>query len=190
MNLTDPQLFDKIWDSLKIVITAIAILSPFVIVYLLVRIKRIKRDKKSLSDQHQANQKLLEKRVEIYEHMGPRLNDLLCFYSYTGNWKELTPMRIMGIKRELDKHMSSQGALFSDELIAGYNALMQVCFVAFSGWEQEEKIKSQYTLRQEQQTNWDESWIPYFDTNNVLDGTVVKTRYDELMSCFKKELNP
>lgn len=185
MNTTDPQLFGQIWDSLKIAITAIAILAPFVIVFLLVRIKRIK---KSMADQHQENHKLLEKRVEIYEHMGPRLNDLLCFYSYTGNWQELSPENILGTKRELDKYISSHGALFSDELIASYNAFMQVCFVAFSGWEQEEKIKSLYTLRQEQQADWDENWIPLFDTNNVLEGTVVKARYEELMACFKKEL--
>lgn len=141
-----------------------------------------------MSDQHQSNEKLLEKRLDIYEHMGPRLNDLLCFYSYTGNWQELTPMNIMDTKRELDKYMGSHTALFSDALIACYNAFMQVCFVAFSGWEQEEKIKSQYVLRQEQQLNWDDSWIPFFDTKNVLEGPVVKARYDELMSCFKEDL--
>ena len=185
MNATEPQVFGQIWDSLRVVIIIIAALAPFVIAVLLLRIKRIR---KSLSDQHLDNQKLLEKRVEVYEQMGPGLNDLLCFFSYTGNWKELTPMNIMDTKRKLDKYMSSHTALFSDELIAGYKALMQVCFVAFSGWEQEEKIKSHYVLRQEQQLNWDDSWIPFFDTKNVLDGTVVKARYDELMACFKKDL--
>lgn len=185
MNASEPQLFGQIWDSLKILITAIAIIAPLVLVFLLMRIRRMKEN---MAGQHQTNQKLLEKRVEVYEQMGPRLNDLLCFFSYTGNWQELTPMNIMDIKRELDKYMSSHTALLSDELIAGYNGFMQVCFVAFSGWEQEEKIKSQYVLRQEQQPKWDDSWIPFFDTKNVLEGTVVKARYDELMTCFKKDL--
>ena len=185
MNATEPQVFDQIWESLRIVIIIIAVIAPFVIVFLLMRVKRIK---KNMADQQQVNHKLLEKRVEIYGHMGPRLNDLLCFYSYTGNWKELTPIEILGIKRELDKYVSSHTALFSDDLIASYNTFMQACFVAFSGWEQEEKIKSLYTLRQEQQVSWDENWIPFFDTNNVLDGTVVKARYDGLMACFKKDL--
>jgi hypothetical protein len=186
MNSTDPQLFNQVWDSLRIVLTAIVVLAPFIIVFLLIRIQRVK---KRLMNQHLTNQKLLDKRVELYEQMGPRLSDLLCFYCYTGNWKELSPMDIMGIKRELDKHVSSKTALFSDELIAGYNGLMQVCFVSFTGWEHEEKIKSLYKLRQEQQPNWDETWLPYFDTNNVVDGVTVKERYDELMSCFKQELS-
>ncbi len=53
--------------------------------------------------------------------------------------------------------------------------------------ELEEKIKSLYQLRQEHQPDWNDNWIPYFDTKNVSDGTLVKERYDKLMACFKMD---
>ena len=186
MNSPDPLFTDQIWNSLKIVIILIAALAPFIIAIQALRFKRIK---KSLINEHQTNQRLVEKRIEIYEQIGPKLNDILCFYSYNGNWNELSPIAIMKLKKELDKEININTPLFSDDLSEKYNSFMQVCFVSFSGWEHEEKIKSLYTLRQDNNPDWNDDWIPYFDTNNVVDGIQVKERYDELMACFKKELS-
>ena len=71
---------EQIWNSLKIPITIIAALSPFVIAFLVFRYKRII---KGLDEAYQSNQKLVEKRIEIYDRIGPKLNDLFCFYCYT-----------------------------------------------------------------------------------------------------------
>lgn len=182
MNSSDPGFIQQIWNSLKIVIIIVTVLAPIIVVFLVLRFNRIK---KGLINQHQTNQKLMDKRLEIYDQIGPKLNDILCFFSYTGNWKELTPMGILGLKRELDKALSIYTPLFSDSLSQSYNSFMHACFVSFTGWEHEEKIKSLYQLRQEHQPDWNDNWIPFFDTKNVSDGTIVRERYDKLMACFK-----
>lgn len=187
MNPPEAQLGEQIWNSLKIVIIIIAALAPMVVIIQALRFKRIKE---GLINQHQKNQKLVEKRLEVYERMGPKLNDLFCFFSYTGNWKELSPADIMSIKRELDKEINITTPLFSDALGRKYNSFMQLCFVAHSGWEHQEKIKSLYELRQENNVAWKDEWINFFDPNNVLEGIKIKEFYDELMACFRKELNP
>ena len=174
------------WNSLKPAIIIIAALGPVIIVFLTIRFNRIK---KRLINQHQTNQSVVEKRIKIYDLIGPKLNDILCFYSYTGNWKELTPVDILRLKRELDKDIHIKMPLFSDNLSTKYNSFIRLCFVSHSGWEHDEKIKSLYELRQEHILGWKDDWIPYFDTNNVVEATTLKARYDELIEFFKNELS-
>lgn len=185
MSPPEPQLTEQIWNSLNIVIIIIAAVSPVIIAFLIIRLNRVK---KRLINQHQTNQKLIEKRIEIYDRLGPKLNDTLCFFSYTGNWKEQSPTDIMKLKREMDKEINISTPLFSDDLGKKYDSFMQICFVSHSGWEHKEKIKSLYELRQEHIVDWNDDWIPFFDTNNVVEGIKLKERYDGLMEYFRKEM--
>jgi len=52
------------------------------------------------------NQKLIEKRLEIYSELAPMYNDLLCYYIFVGNWKELSPDNIIKHKRIIDKKIN------------------------------------------------------------------------------------
>jgi hypothetical protein len=187
VNSPEIHFTDQIWDSLKIPIMIIAALAPIIIAILAFRFKRTL---KALQTKHQSDQRIYEKRMGIYDRMGPKLNDLFCFYCYNGNWKEITPMDVIRIKKELDKEINTHAPLFSDDLGKKYTGFVQLCFVAHSGWEHEEKIKSHYEIRQESNAEWKEDWIPYFDTNNVVDAIRMKERYDELIESFKKNLNP
>jgi len=187
MSPPDAQVTKQIWNSLHIVISVIAVLAPVLIVFLLLRFRRIKKE---LIHQHQKNQKLIGKRIEIYERIGPKLNDILSFFSYTGNWKELSPPDIMKLKRELDKEITISTPLFSKDLNTKYNSFILLCFVSHSGWEHKEKIKTQYEMRQEHIADWNSDWIHFFDTNNVVEGIKLKERYDGLMEYFKHEINP
>ena len=186
MNAPDPALTGQIWESLKIPILIVAAIAPVIIIILAIRFGRFR---KRLIGQYQNNQKLIEKRIEIYERIGPKLNDLLGYFCYTGNWKELTPLDIMQLKRDLDREITINTPLFSDDLHERYDAFIRLCFVAHSGWEHKEKIKSQYQLRKEHNPEWKEEWGPFFDGNNVVEGIKVKERYDELMEYFKEEVN-
>lgn len=173
--------------NLKIAFFIVAALAPVIIVLLVIRYNRII---KQVKNNQQANQKLIEKRIEFYDRIGPKLNDLLCFYSYTGNWKELTPFDILRLKKELDKEIHVHAPLFSDDLGEKYLDFMRVCFVSYSGWEHKEQIKSLYEIRKEHMAAWIDEWIPFFDTKNVVEAIRLKERYDELMACFKRDLNP
>ena len=180
------QQTEQIWNSLKIPITIIAALAPIIIVFLVFRFKRII---KGLKEEHQTNQRIVEKRIEIYDRIGPKLNDIYCFYCYNGNWKEITPIDIVRLKKELDKDIIVSTPLFSNDISEKYLDFMRLCFVSFSGWEDEEKIKSLYELRKEHNVEWNDDWIPFFDTNNVVEAVILKERYDGLMEYFKMDLS-
>lgn len=186
MNSPEIQLAEQIWNSLKIPISIIAALAPFIIAFLVFRYKRII---KGLDKKYQTNQRIVEKRIEIYDRIGPKLNDIYCFYCYNGNWKEISPMDIVRLKKDLDKDINVSTPLFSNELNEKYIDFMRLCFVAFSGWEHDEKIKSLYELRQEHNVEWNDDWIPFFDTNNVVEAVKLKERYDELIETFKKDMS-
>jgi len=186
MSLLEIQLTDQIWDSLKIAIIIIALLAPVIIALLVFRYKRII---KALKLKQETNQRKVEKRIEIYDRIGPILNDIINFYCYTGNWKEITPPNLIQLKKVLDKEINIATPLFSDDLSIKYSDFIFVCFVSFSGWEHKEKIKSLYEFRQEHSAEWKEDWVQFFDTNNVVDAIMMKERYDELMGFFNEEIN-
>lgn len=186
VDSTQIQLTEQTWTSLKIAIIILAALGPVIIAFLTIRYKKII---KGLKQEHQTNQGIIEKRIEVYDRMGPVLNDLICFYCYSGNWKEITPMDILRKKMELDKDINTYSPIFSNELSKKYSDFIQLCFVSFSGWDHKEKIKSLYELRQEHNEEWNDEWIPIFDTNNVIEATKMRERYDELIEYFKKEMN-
>jgi hypothetical protein len=185
MDLTDVQFTDQLLGNLVIAALILAVLALIMMVVVAFRFSRII---KGMKKKQWTNQKIVEKRMEIYDRMAPRLNDIYCFYSYVGNWKEITPPDILRIKRDLDKEMNIFAKLFSDVLSEKYRSFMLLCFVSKTGWEHDEKIKSLYELRKEQCTEWDDDWIQYFDTNNVVEAPKIKERYDALTDSFKDDL--
>ena len=186
MNLAELQLTEQVWKYLKIALIIIATLAPLIIAFIVFRYKRIIR---RLNRKYESDQKIVEKRIEIYDRIAPKLNDILSFYCYNGNWKEISPIDVLRIKRELDREINVYTPLFSDGLDKKYNDFMRLCFVSFSGWEHEEKIKSLFEIRQEHNVEWDHDWINFFDTKNVIDAIRMKEGYNELTAFFKKELN-
>ncbi|MEN8228115.1 MAG: hypothetical protein ABFS38_08175 [Bacteroidota bacterium] len=185
MSISEIQQTEQIWKNLEIAIMIIALLTPIIIALLVFRFNGII---KRLNKKQWTNQKIVEKRIEIYDRIVPKLNDILCFYSYTGNWKELTPIDIIRLKKELNKDINIYAPLFSDDLSKKYIDFIHLCFVSFSGWEHDEKIKSLYELRQEHNVEWNDDWIQFFDTNNVIEAIKIKERYNELIDSFKKDL--
>ena len=59
------------------------------------------------------NQRLIEKRIAIYDSIAPDLNDLLCYFTYVGCWKELAPPDVVALKRSIDKKIYLAAPIFS-----------------------------------------------------------------------------
>lgn len=185
MNTPEIQQTEQIWNSLEIAKLIISILTPIIIAFLAFRFNKII---KRLDKQQWINQKIVEKRVEIYDNIVPKLNDMLCFYCYVGNWKEISPMDIIRLKRELDKEINIYAPLFSNSLVDKYNEFIHLCFKSFTGWSHDAKIKSLYGHRQKHNTKWDDNWIGCFDTNGVTDPKILREKYTDMMDTFKKDL--
>lgn len=185
-----------IWNSLEIAKIIISALTPIIVAYLAFKFNRaIKKYDKA----QWTNQKIIEKRIAIYDIIVPKLNDLLCYYCYIGNWKEISPKCVIEIKRYLDKQVYIYAPLFSKDVLNKYNAFIDVCFEKFTGWGNDAKIKSLYNRRKECQDNWIDEWSDYFSDSYIKgtknnddivrqDITNIRDLYLELMEELKNNL--
>jgi hypothetical protein len=153
-----------IWNSLEIAKIIVSFLTPLLIAILAYWFnQRIKKWDKT----QWTNQKIIEKRIYLYDEVVPKINDLFCFYCYIGNWKELTPINIVNLKRELDKKMFIYAPLFAKELLEKYTEFINECFETFTGWGKDASIRSLYQRRKEHCRNWEDSWNILFSEKYI-----------------------
>jgi hypothetical protein len=76
------------WNSLEVAKFIVSIISPLILIFLGFWINRRIKHTEFLN---WTNQKVIEKRIAIFDQIAPLLNDLYCFFMYIGHWKELTP---------------------------------------------------------------------------------------------------
>lgn len=181
------------WSSLEIVKITISALTPIIVALLGFKITKMfkKYDKAQWT-----NQKVLEKRLQIYDEVVFMLNDILCFHCYIGNWKELSPIKIIEHKRQLDKKLNVYAPLFTEDLIVNYNAFIHECFELFTGWGNDAKIKSSYKRRIEFNAEWSDDWNNLFSSEYLNNSSDEKTcikqkqiQYSNLMDVFKTNLD-
>lgn len=189
------EIIQNPWNSLEVVKLIISTLTPIVVAILAFQFNRALKNREKAQ---WTNQKILEKRIEIYDIIVPKLNDLLCYYSYIGNWKELSPKDIISIKRFLDKYINIYAPLFSQDVLKRYNVLIDLCFESFSGWGHDAKIRSLLRRRKEIDSNWINEWDDCFskkyidehkeDESSKIDIMKIREQYLSLLEDLKNDL--
>jgi hypothetical protein len=109
------------WNSLEVAKLGISILTPVSVAVLgWIISRRMKRFEQA----QWANQKLIERRLSLYDELAPELNKLFCFYTWVGYWKDITPGDTIGAKRTLDKKVNIYRYLLGDDFYQHYQSLM------------------------------------------------------------------
>jgi hypothetical protein len=129
----------SIWNSLEITKLVIGTLTPLFLLFLGIWVNRIA---KRVETAQWANQKLIEKRIAIYDELAPLINDLYCYYMCVGNYKEFTPLQIIAIKRNLDKKVYIYAPLFSPDFIYSYNKFIHLCFLTYTGVGHDARLRT------------------------------------------------
>jgi len=175
-----------IWNSLEIAKLIVSIATPLLILFLGLWInKRLKR----LEHLQWTNQKLIETRLRIYEELVPLLNDILCYFTFIGCWKELEPNRIVKLKRTVDKIVYVNSPLFAKEFIEKYNTFIGHCYSTYSGWGNDAKLRTSFQRRKESINNWNINWENCFTCETeVTEPSLIKTAYLDFVQFFAKEM--
>lgn len=175
------------WTSLEIAKLIVQGLTPIIVVTIGLLVNR---KLKSLEHSQWANQKLVEKRIQIFDQLGPIANDLLCFFTYVGHWKQLTPPEIIQLKRQIDKIAYINSPLFDQERFFHlFNAFIDLCFRQYAGWGNEPKIRSKLERRtQIAGSAWEDEWNELFDKTNIPPEDAVRDAYSEFMSFLAGEV--
>lgn len=135
------------------------------------------------------NQKLVEKRLVIYDDLTPLLNDLLCYFTYVGAWKEFDPPKVVALKRTIDKKVHLAAPLFSGEFFTACMEFQNLCFHTYTGWGQNAKIRTHFNRRrQAYQKSWLCEWESYF-SNDPAELSSVRQAYQRVMEAFSRDID-
>lgn len=173
------------WNSLEIAKIVIGVLTPLsvaVLGFLLSRhLKRFELNQWK-------NQKLLEKRIAIYDTVAPQLNQLLCFYTWIGNWKSITPDAVIQTKRDLDRTFHVYRYLFDEDVYEAFQAFSATLFETYAGAGRDARIRSAiHTPNGNRQTDcafeWKGEWHERFAAHDrIAPLNEVQQGYEHIMS--------
>jgi hypothetical protein len=176
------------WNSLEVVKLLVSGLTPLILaligLYLNRRLKKFEH-------RQWRNQKLIEKRLAVYDDLAPLLNDLLCYYTYVGDWKDFMPDDIIKKKRIFDKKFYIAAPLFSQSFFSEIMTFINLCFKPYQGWGHNAKLLTATKRRKDYYgDHWDKKWDELFinDENKVTDPETIKASYLRIMKVFSDEI--
>ena len=117
------------WTAYDVATLAVTALTPITVVGLGVFVARAGQ---RLERVQWANQTVITRRLDIFGEVAPKLNRLLCFATFVGGWKEITPLAAIELKREADEIMYASRVLFSNELFEAYREFMAAMFEMYA----------------------------------------------------------
>lgn len=137
------------------------------------------------------NQELIKKRIEVFDLMAPKLNDLLCFARCVGAWRTLSPGQMLQHKRDLDRLFAIHGALFSRRLAKAYfNLIAGQYFATWQGSGLDATLRvAPGRLKSEWKTDWDPKWDAAFSPpQQAAQPEQIAAAYNALMNQFAVEI--
>jgi len=141
------------------------------------------------------NQKLVEKRIALYDSVMPMFNDILCYHNLFGNFKELSPSDIITRKRKLDKIFYTQKYFFSQDFAVEYDNFMKLCFDTNTGDYLDAKIKANLEYHKnafvKAATDSSKKWQPEWDSSfskAITADSLIANSYYKLMELLGRDI--
>jgi hypothetical protein len=120
---------------------------------------RIEKIKSRLQIDHS----IIEKRADIYADIQEDINAIYSYIRRIGNWKDLTPPKILIAKRKIDRTMYSTKPYWSKSVMDDYKSFMNVCFKTNLGHTKDAGIIANVN-NYKKLSNWEPEFIKAFET--------------------------
>ena len=173
------------WNWLELAKLCASLLVPITLAVFGVYIHRIT---KRFEHTQWRSQKLIEKRLAIYDDLAPLLNDLLCYFTYVGSWKEANPPDVVALKRVIDKKIYLAAPLCSQEFFSACMELQSLCFSTFNGWGRNAGLRTQFFRRKEARAaDWQVEWESCF-SEEVSKPVDIQKAHHRVMEAFSKDI--
>jgi hypothetical protein len=175
------------WSSLEIAKLAVGVLTP---IFLFVLGYMVTKAACGVEQAQWANRKLIETRLELFEKMAPKLNDLFCFFALVGHFQEVTPPRALTRKRELDGIFHSHAVLFSGEFRDRYQEFIDTCFITFRDVAKPAQLRAPIApqMNERGKETWDRKWKSMFAQGQESSVVEVANAYDDMMDSFANDV--
>ena len=171
------------WDSLEITKLLVSVLMPVsVVVFGWLLNRRLKH----IEHRQWANQKLIEKRLELYDELAPGLNKLLCFYNFVGSWKDISPKEALETKRALDQKVHIYRYLLGEKFFSAYIRFIELLFKQWQGYGKSASFKSNIATTlgsrmDDSHYEWDSEWDSWFVEEGAPSFVEVERGYTKVM---------
>jgi hypothetical protein len=178
------------WSSVQIATVAVAALTPLTVAGLGLLIARASH---RLEQVQWANQTVVTRRLDIFAELAPGLNQLLCFATFVGGWKELLPDQVIALKRKLDQIMYANRVLFSPELFAAYHHFMTTLFAMYATTGADALLRAPIESvwgDRRKLSWWNEQAMPvlFAAADKASSVEDIQAAYDELSQRFRADL--
>jgi hypothetical protein len=172
------------WSWLEVAKLSSSLLTPTALAIAGIFIHRIT---KRFEDLQWRSQKLVEKRLAIYDDLAPQFNDLLCYFSYVGGWRDLNPPSVVALKRAIDKKIFVAAPLFSREFFSACQNFQSLCFTTYNEWGKDASLRSHFDRRKQHHPGWKEEW-DYCFSSEISDPKDVRAGYERVMEAFARDI--
>ncbi len=176
------------WTGLQIATLAVQALTPLTVAGLGVFIARASR---RIEQVQWANQTVVTRRLDTFAELAPGLNQLLCFATFVGGWKEIQPRQAITVKRKLDETMYASRVLFSDYLFAAYHHFMTTLFAMYATTDADAQLRAPIESKWGNRRNmswWEDSMTSLFSPDKIASIDEITAAYDQLAERFRAEL--
>jgi hypothetical protein len=148
---------------------------------------------KEIEQSQWANQKLVEKKLQLFDEIMPKLNDLYCFYMFVGHWKDISPSDVIDIKRFLDKEVVIYTPILGKEFARAYERFMDIAFETYASEGGDAKIKCVIAGLNGDRTihshyEWDPSWDRMFPNPGSFNKVPFQNAYDHVLRAFQRSI--
>jgi hypothetical protein len=176
------------WNSLQAATLVVEALTPLTVAGLGIFIARASH---RIEQVQWANQTVVSRRLDIFAQVAPGLNQLLCFATFVGGWKEIQPRQAIALKRKLDETMYASKVLFSDQLFAAYHHFMTTLFAMYASTGADAHLRAPIDSQWGDRRNmpwWEDSMTSLFGASNIVSTDDVQAAYDQLAQRFRADL--
>src|SRR5271165_444524 len=136
----------------------------------------------------QLHQELLRKRLQLFEEIAPKLNDMLCFFQAIGHWAELNPDEVIKRKRAVDRSIQVNRYLFRSDFWDAYRRFEQAHFEMYAAVGQPAKLRLDMPhIRERVGDAFKNEWTPSVSSKLGHHGEQ-QQRYEALMEILGREI--
>jgi hypothetical protein len=176
------------WNGAQVATLAVAALTPVTVAAVGFYFARASQ---RLEHLQWANQTVITRRLDIFGQVGPWLNQLLCFATFVGRWKEIQPLEAIGLKRKLDETMYANRLLFSDELFEAYREFMTALFAMYATTGGDAHLRAPIDSKWGDRRKlpwWTEPMEGLFSVDKTGSMDEIQAAYDQLAERFRADL--
>src|SRR5215469_5734865 len=176
------------WNTLQVATLAVATLTPLTVAAVGFYFARAGQ---RLEHTQWANQTVVTRRLEIFSQVAPWLNQLLCFATFVGRWKEIQPGQAIGLKRDLDETMYANRLLFSDDLFEAYRNFIAALFAMYATTGADALLRAPIDSKWGDRRKlpwWEQPMENLFSAGNASSTEEIQAAHDRLADEFRDDL--